>query len=277
MTALDTLRSGDLGATLEAVQADVRRAPNEAKHRVFLFQLLCVLGEWTKAVAQLRLAAQLDPVATPMAQTYREAIGCELVRERVFRGESQPLVFGEPQPWIARLVQALEAVGRGEPAAAEGLRAEAFEAAPATAGTVNGTPITWIADADMRLGPVLEAIVQGKYYWAPFNAIRQIAIEEPQDLRDRVWTPAEVTWASGGQTPVLIPTRYPFAGQLEDDALKLAKGTRWQELPGGLFAGQGQRVLATDADDYGLMDIRQVALETEVPAPVDAAAEAGDV
>ena len=32
----------------------------------------------------------------------------------------------------------------------------------------------WIADADDRLGPVLEAIVNGRYYWVPFERVRRI-------------------------------------------------------------------------------------------------------
>ncbi len=271
MTALDLLRSGDLDAALAALQADVRREPSEAKHRIFLFQLLSVLGDWNKALTQLRLCGQLDAAALPMAQTYREAIACELVRERVFRGETAPLVFGEPQQWIALLMQGLGALARGDAKGAEQLRAEAFDAAPMTSGELNGQPFEWIADADMRLGPLLEVVLNGKYYWVPFNQIRAIAIEEPADLRDRVWTPAQLTSASGGELPALIPTRYPFAGELDDPQLKLAKATRWDEQAEGLFTGAGARILATDAEEVALMDVRAIGLEVE--APEGAAAE----
>ena len=42
-----------------------------------------------------------DPTALTMAQTYREAIICEVYREKVFAGEKAPLDFGEPQEWLA--------------------------------------------------------------------------------------------------------------------------------------------------------------------------------
>lgn len=280
LTARDLLRTGDLGAALEALQAEVRKDPSEAKHRIFLFQLLCATGDWNRALTQLRLCAQLDPAAMAMAQTYREAIGCEFVRARVFAAETAPLVFGQPQQWIALLVEALGADARGDAGAAASLRAQAFEAAAATAGAVNGRRFAWIADADMRLGPVLEMVMNGRYYWAPFNTIRRIAVEEPTDLRDRVWTPAMVTWANGGEVAALIPTRYPGIGAGTPDALRLARATDWTEVAPGSFTGAGQRVLATDIDDFALMDIRQLVLEmgeTGESAPAGAAAEPGDV
>jgi protein involved in temperature-dependent protein secretion len=37
-----------------------------------------------------------------------------------------------------------------------------------------GNLFAWLADADVRLGPVLEAIVDGKYYWIPFGNLSAI-------------------------------------------------------------------------------------------------------
>ena len=45
-----------------------------------------MFGEWDRALTQLTAAAELDPLAVPMAQTYRAAIRCEMLRERVFAG-----------------------------------------------------------------------------------------------------------------------------------------------------------------------------------------------
>ena len=39
-------------------------------------------------------------------------------------------------------------------------------------------------DADMWLGPVLEAFVNGKYYWVPYARLSHIKLDPPQDLRD---------------------------------------------------------------------------------------------
>jgi hypothetical protein len=108
----------------------------------------------------------------------------------------------------------------------------------------------WIADADMRLGPVLEAILNGRYYWIPFSRTRRIEIEKPEDLRDLVWMPAHFEFANGGEAVGLIPTRYPGSETSEDGAICLARKTVWQEVSPGVFHGLGQRLLATDKGEY---------------------------
>ena len=76
MSPEDHLKAGDPEAALAALQAKVRADASDPKLRVFLFQLLCVLGDWKRAIAQLKLCAELDAGLTLMARTYREAIIC---------------------------------------------------------------------------------------------------------------------------------------------------------------------------------------------------------
>ena len=74
----------------------------------------------------------------------------------VFAGQRVPLVFGEPERWIALAFEAVKAVAKGDYGAASALRDEAYEEAPTTAGSINGERFEWIADADSRIGPFLE-------------------------------------------------------------------------------------------------------------------------
>lgn len=260
MTAEDLLKAGDLDGALAALQNAVRADASNAALRIFLFQLLCVRGEWKRAIAQLKVSAELDKSATPMAQTYREAIICEVYRDKVFAGEKDPLIFGEPQEWIALMAEALKAQAAGQPDRAADTRARAFDAAPAVSGQVDGQAFEWIADADMRLGPLLEVIVNGRYFWMPFGAIAQATFEPPADLRDAVWTPATLKLANGGDIVALIPTRYPGTAAGDNAAAKLARVTEWTDLGGDTFAGTGQRLLTTDLGDLALMDIRALAM-----------------
>ena len=46
-----------------------------------------------------------------------------------------------------------------------------------TAAIIDGKAFAWIADADMRLGPICEAVINGRYYWLPFVHIARIVIE----------------------------------------------------------------------------------------------------
>jgi type VI secretion system protein ImpE len=258
MSAEEQLRNGDPEAALASLQDEVRKHPQVARHRIFLFQLLCVLGDWERAVRQLKVAAELDPEALAMAQTYREAIICEVYREKVFRGEKEPLIFGEPPEWLAPLVQALHLTATGKTAQAAELRAQAYDMAPTLGGQLNGNAFEWIADADMRLGPVLEIVVNGRYFWMPFDKIGQLTADAPEDLRDHVWMPVSITLANGGDIVGLVPTRYPGSSDSEDPLLKLARKTEWSDIGDSTFVGHGQRLLATDAGDVAVMDVRQL-------------------
>lgn len=262
--AEQALRDGDPQAAVQLLQNQIRSQPADAKLRVFLFQLLCVQGDWKRAMNQLNVAGELDAATLAMVQAYRETIHCETLREQVFKGQKAPLLFGEPETWLALLIEALLRDGRGEAADAARLREQAFEQAPATAGSVQrseGEPqaFQWIADADMRLGPVLEAVVNGRYYWVPFSRLAAVVIEAPTDLRDRVWMPAHLTFSNGGEVVAFLPTRYAGTN-LADPLLALARKTEWSEPQPGLFVGSGQRMLTTDAGDLPLMDLRTITL-----------------
>jgi len=259
-TAERSLQEGNPHAALRHLQDAVREKPADAKLRVFLFQLLAVLGQWQRALVQLDTAATLDPGALAMKQTYHEAIACERLRAEVFAGRKSPMVLGQPEEWLAGLIESLAHSGRGAGAAAETLRAAAFDQAPATSGTLDGQAFEWIADADMRLGPVLEAIVNGRYYWIPFARIARLTIEAPADLRDVVWAPAHIAFANGGETVALIPTRYPGSELSEDGAILLSRKTVWSEPRSGVFHGLGQRVLATDVAEHPVLEVREIRL-----------------
>ena len=264
--AEDRLKGGDLDGALAELTAQVRRAPSDARLRVFLFQLLCLRGEWLRALAQLRTCATLDPAAETMARAYREAIACEIWREQVFAGRKSPGTVGEPAPWTAWLVEALR-LDPTDASAAEALRAKAFEAAAASSGTLDGAAFQWIADADPRLGPVLEIVVDGRYVWAPFSAIAALKAEPPADLRDRVWTPVTVTWAAGGETVGLVPTRYaPAPGATPSPEQLLGAATGWHMQGERVVCGLGQRLLVTDAAEIALMDLRALALDQPAEA-----------
>ncbi len=257
MDARDILRSGDPRAALETLKQEVRKAPRDARLRTFLFQLFCVFGEWDRALNQLTVAAELDPASLSMAQAYRATIRCEMLRERVFAGRRTPTVFGDPEPWMPLLMEANRLLADGKSREAAQLRDDAFEQAPTVSGTIDDNAFEWIADADQRLGPMLEAIIDGKYYWLPFHRLRVLAIEPPVDLRDQVWMPVRFTFANGGESVGFVPTRYPGSAIGADTQLALARRTEWQEQD-EWFLGRGQRMLATDADEYPLMDVRRV-------------------
>lgn len=268
MLAEESLRQGDLAQALAQLEDGIRRNPAKVEYRVFLFQLLAVLGDWDRSLNQLNVLGEMDSSTLPMVLLYRTAMQCEALRREVFAGHRSPLVFGDPQPWMAQLLESVRLLAEGHAGAAAELRNQALEEAPASGGTI-GTrsddeedrQFQWIADADGRLGPMLEVFMNGAYYWVPFQCVRSIGIEQPGDLRDLVWLPVQITWVNQGETFALVPTRYPGSEEQTDSMLRLARSTDWLEGDGGVSIGMGQRLLATDEEDYPLLDIRQIMLD----------------
>jgi type VI secretion system protein ImpE len=259
------LRENKPAEALDALQAQVRAKPASAPDRIFLFQLLAVLGQWDRSLTQLNVAAEMEPKLLLAAQLCRPALNCEALREEIFAGRRSPLILGEPQPWVGWMVEALALTARGEHDAAADLRAKALDAAPAIAGEISTAeadqPFEWIADADVRLGPILEAIVDGRYYWVPFSSISEVLLDAPTDLRDVVWTQAQFTWSNGGTAAGLIPSRYVGTAAQEDGILRMARRTDWVPLDGGsdACAGLGQRLFATDFGDVPMLETRRIA------------------
>ena len=263
-----TLKLGELakGSTrladlLAEGQSSVRSDPANAKRRVMLFQLMVLSGQWDRALTQLYVIKEMDRDADDFVRTYREVVRCELFRKEVFAGGKTPLVLGEPQEWIAKLSEAARVLGQGKVNEAAELRAAAFEAAPAVSGSMNGAPFEWIADADVRLGPVCEAMLNGKYYWIPFERLARIDVEEPSDLRDLIWAPAKLTFQNGGEQVAFLPARYPGSEAAEDDEIRLSRKTEWRDLGADTHVGMGQRMFATDVGETALLEARVVELK----------------
>jgi len=273
--AEQTLKGGDPVAALAQLQEQIRARPADPKLRVFLFQLLCVLGQWERALNQLNVASGLDAGALAMAQTYGDAVRCEAIRNDVFEGKRSPMIFGQPDQWLALLIESLLVGGRGEPERSQELRSRAFEDAPASSGQIDGRPFAWISDADSRLGPVLEAVINGRYYWVPFSRLLKLQIEPPEDLRDMVWMPAHLQFENGGESVALIPTRYAGSETAGDGLIALARKTVWEEVAPDTHRGLGQRIFATDTGDVPLMEVRTISLTGSTDEPADAADDHG--
>jgi len=261
MRAEQLVREGKLQDALQDLKEQVRKQPENSRYRIFLFQLLVVVGEWERALNQLNVLSDLDVATLPMLHIYREAIQCESLRREIFAGRRKPLLLGEPPEWVATLLESLRLLGEGRYEPSLSLRNQAFEQAPGSSGTINGQSFNWIADADSSLGPIIEVILNARYYWIPFQQIKAVTIPEPRDLRDKVWLPAQFTWANGGQAHGLIPARYAGSESSQDPLIQLGRKTDWIALADGFYRGQGQRMLATDQDEYPLLDIREIRIE----------------
>ena len=106
---------------------------------------------WYEKIEGWQERERLDLPETTLA-------GSEAVREAVFKGERSPLVFGDPERWIALALESLRLSAADKLDDAERLRDEAYEDAPEASGSIDGERFEWIADADTRIGPFLDNI-----------------------------------------------------------------------------------------------------------------------
>ena len=252
------ITANDLEAALQGTQQKIRQNPADPKLRILLFQLQSILGGWDKALNQLNVLRDIDAASLSMVQTYEQVLLCEALRKQVFAANKAPLIFGEPEEWIALMFEALSQENKGNQQQADTLRNKALEQAPAVSGEIDGVAFNWIADADSRLSPMLEAIINGRYYWVPFHRISQLNLTPPEDLRDFAWLPVQFVWSNGGDAVGFIPTRYPDSENNSDNAIKLARKTDWITKSEQSYHGLGQRILTTDVDDYALLNCRSI-------------------
>lgn len=258
MTAKDLIREGRLAEALAELQKAIRAQPGDAGLRVFLFQLCCLTGNLERAHTQLQVAAGFSEESEMLARVFLPLMECELLRRRVFAGATQPLVFGEPGVWVGSFLQAMVQHTQGNLEAAAKLREQAMSEFKPVAGSINGERFEWFADTDSRLGPMIEAMIFGKYYWVPVDRIRKITMEAPVDLRDLVWMPATLMLANGGQLAGHLPVRYPGSESSEDPAVVLARKTDYTQPLAGTYIGHGQRCWMTDKSDYALLETRTI-------------------
>jgi type VI secretion system protein ImpE len=261
MTADQLLRDGDLDGARAALVEIVRARPADVEARMFLFQLLALLGEWDKARTQVNALASMSPEAQMLGAAYGAAIEAEKLRADVFAGRAAPPVLTRNSPWAHDLAEALGHFSAGRAAEGMAARARAFDAAPDTPGTFDGTPFEWIADADSRFGPAFEVIIAGQWGLMPFDAVQSITSEGARDLRDIIWYPVQLGLRTGQSVAAMMPARYPGSEADEAGAIRLGKRTEWREAPWG-DSGIGQHLLQlSDGDERDLLSLRSLVFE----------------
>lgn len=247
------------GAVAEA-EAVVRLQPGAFALRWQLFQWLCVVGDWPRALKQLQVATQLAPDFAQTAHVYRDLIRAEVFRCEVFAGKREAGSLLPAPAWAAGLHVALVRAGAGDITAADTSRNLALSEAPATSGMHDHASFAWITDSDTRLGPTCEIVTAGRYAWLPIAQMRKLEFAKPAGLLDLLWRPATVTLSNGVVSRGFMPVRYPGSDQ-GSDAIRLARETNWAEAGATGVIGFGQRTWMTDVGDVGVLDVATLNLD----------------
>lgn len=247
------LQEYSIAEGIQMAEQQVRENPAKALCRHSLFQLLCVAGDWSRALHQLQLCARMEANYTQEARLYRELVRCEMFRHTVFQGEQRP-GFLLPQPvWVESLLAALAC--HDDTGEVDKHRNTALEAITDTGGQWNGGAFDWASDSDSRLGPVLELVTGGVYIWLPFSQICSLESPQPTRLTDLLWKPINITLMNGDTHGAWLFTRYS-GSESASDALRLCRETAWQDGPGETTVrALGQKVWLTSHGDISLLDM----------------------
>jgi len=238
MTPKELYSAGQLNAAIQALVAELRDNPADAKRRTFLFELLCFAGEYERADKHLEVLGQGSPDAATGALLYRAALAGERTRHEQFAKSELSSPSSE---------------------------ASSFR------GTLNGQPFESLEDVDPRLGTRLEIFAAGDYLWVPFEHISSIQVEAPKRLRDLLWIPALVHTGPAFQGQelgeVLMPALAPFSFRHADDAVRLGRATVWETRDNGDALPYGQRMLLVDGEEFPLLELRSLEINAAETAP----------
>jgi type VI secretion system protein ImpE len=235
LSSQDLYRAGKLEEAIQALGAEVRDNPLDARSRTFLFELLCFTGEYDRAEKQLEVLASGGPDADLGAWLYRSALHAERIRQEMFRTDSYPQGGAPPE---------------------------------AVSGTLNGEPFQELRDADPRIGARLEVFAAGQYTWIPLECIASIRMEPPQKLRDTLWAPARVQAAAhfkGAELgEVLLPVVAPLSWQDPDPQVRLGRVTEWVDLD-GREVPIGHKLLLVNGEEVPILAIRELEIASDHP------------
>jgi type VI secretion system protein ImpE len=252
--------AGSVSLALQAAEARVRQQPAALDARWPLFQWLCLVGDWPRALKQLQMATQLAPDFAQTAHVYRDLIRAEIFRAAVLNGEREPGALLVSPAWVLPLLDALKLARENNLDNADRCREQALSEGAAPAGTHDGTPFGWITDSDTRYGPTCELISAGRYAWLPFTQMRKLEMQPVTGLLDLIWRPATVTLIDGAVCRGFTPARYSRS-EHSGEALQLARETHWTDVGQTGVIALGQKTWMTDAGDVGLLDVISLTFE----------------
>jgi type VI secretion system protein ImpE len=241
MTATELYKAGKLKEAIQAISAEVRDHPTDARRRTFFFELLCFAGDFGRAEKHLNVLAEAGPDAATGVLVYRAALHAENMRTDLFTRKEYPVV------------------------------AEA----PPVSGTWNGQPFESIEDADPRVGPRFEIYAAGQCMWLPLAHIASLEMQAPKRVRDLLWVPTLVHTGEAFKGTelgeVLAPALFPLSSRHADDAVKLGRLTVWAEEEGESVP-YGQKTMLVDGEELPILELRELVITQPEAAPESHAA-----
>jgi type VI secretion system protein ImpE len=224
MNAQELLRAGHLDEAIAALGSEIRERPSDTQRRMFLFELLCLAGNYDRAEKQLAVLAQDGETSRAGAWFYQTVLDAERLRQTL------PLSG--------------ECSGQSGP------------------GAWNEHRFTQIEDADPRYGSRFEFISPTGYHHIPIREIASVEMEAPTRLRHLIWSPARIQFrrSAADSIEVLIPVLTVGASKHPDPKVRLGRVTIWEQLD-GVAVPCGQRLFQSDVEAWPVLEMRKLVLD----------------
>jgi type VI secretion system protein ImpE len=257
MTAKDLMDAGKLGPAVARLSEDLRARPADRTARTFLFELLCFSNDFDRAERQLDVLSHHDGDLLGV-QVFRTLLAAEGMRSRLFDEGLRPRFVLAPPPAVELHLEALDLVRQGRQIEARETLDRAGSTQAPVRGTVGEAAFGEFRDADDILAPVLEVIASAGYFWVPWEHIQHLAVSTPRNLRDLLWTPADLATFDGQLGQVFLPNLYPGTGSHPDDLVRLGRTTVWQDLGAGIVRGAGPKIFLAGDETFTLPELGDV-------------------
>lgn len=269
-------KEGKLQDAINAQIQAVKAAPAEHAKRLFLFELLVFAGDLERARRQLAPINYNDPEVETALLGYRQLLDAEEARRKVFTEGVPPKFLIKDIPEHVKLrLEALNQLRAGHQAEAAQTLLKATEATPAVKGKLNDKPFDDLRDCDDLLGPIVEVMAKGSYFWVPLETVESIAMNAPRFPRDLIWVPARLDSKQGESGEMFLPALYPGSHAEADDQVKLGRVTDWKAAENGPVLGVGSKLFMAGEDSVGILEWRSLVMDPDPVAP-GAAAETAD-
>jgi type VI secretion system protein ImpE len=227
MNAQELLQAGRLDEAIAALGAELREQPSDARRRMFLFELLCLAGNYDRAEKQLDILAEDDPSKRQRAMFYTLVLSAERLRQSMAASGDYPQTGGDSGP-----------------------------------GSWNGTRFTRLEDTDPRQYSHFEFITAAGYHRIPMAEVASVEMDAPARLRDLIWSPARMRFRQRPDDTVdaLIPVLTAGAFKHVDPQVRLGRVTVWEQQD-GIEVPCGQRMFQADDTVWPVLELRNLTLD----------------
>ncbi len=226
MTLQELLEQDKLQEAIAQLQQNIQGNPNDCEAQFLLFELLALSEDFDGAESALRTVSALDAETSNTVDFFIGILQAERLRYNFWvNAEGSPSAIFEPPTYASAFIDAHFYLHANQVSEAESTLQAGWEQVPQRSGTLNNEPFTAIRDLDDILGPFLEIIVPGQYFWVPFDHIQRLDIPPLRSYPDTIWMPVDINFVGGRSGNAWIPSLYSGTGHNQDGKIQFGRMT----------------------------------------------------